>query len=110
MPAYKIASFEITDHILIKIDRKACNYILGMASKGELEEAINLLRENGTKNICMLKCTSAYPAKPEDANLLTIKNMIESFNVIGGLSDHTLGIEVPIASVCMKVLLKNILH
>ena len=48
-----------------------------------------------------VKCTSAYPAKPEDANLLTIKNMIESFNVIGGLSDHTLGIEVPIASVCL---------
>ena len=72
-----------------------------MASKGELEEAVNLLRENGTTQICMLKCTSAYPAAPEDANLLTIKNMKESFNVIGGLSDHTLGIEVPIASVCI---------
>ena len=45
----------------------------------------------------MLKCTSAYPAKPDDANLLTIKNMMESFNVISGLSDHTLGVEVPIA-------------
>ena len=104
MPAYKIASFEITDHILIKKIAQTGKPVIissGMASKGELEEAINLLRENGTKNICMLKCTSAYPAKPEDANLLTIKNMIESFNVIGGLSDHTLGIEVPIASVCL---------
>jgi len=49
----------------------------------------------------MLKCTSAYPAKPEDANLITIKHMMDTFNVIGGLSDHTLGIEVPIASVVL---------
>ena len=104
MPAYKIASFEITDHILIKRIAKTGKPVIissGMASKGELEEAINLLRENGCTQIAMLKCTSAYPAKPEDANLATIKNMMESFNVIGGLSDHTLGIEVPIASVCL---------
>jgi pseudaminic acid synthase len=104
VPAYKIASFEITDHILIKRIAQTGKPVIissGMASKGELEEAVNLLRENGTTQICMLKCTSAYPAKPEDANLLTIKNMMESFNVVGGLSDHTLGIEVPIASVCL---------
>lgn len=104
VPAYKIASFEITDHVLIKRIAKTGKPVIissGMASKGELEEAVNLLRENGTTQICMLKCTSAYPAKPEDANLLTIKNMIESFNVVGGLSDHTLGVEVPIASVCL---------
>ena len=104
VPAYKIASFEITDHVLIKKIAQTGKPVIissGMASKGELEEAINLLRENGTTQICMLKCTSAYPSKPEDANLLTIKNMKESFNVIGGLSDHTLGIEVPIASVCL---------
>ena len=104
VPAYKIASFEITDHILIKRIAQTGKPVIissGMASKGELEEAVNLLRKNGTTEICMLKCTSAYPAKPEDANLLTIKNMKESFNVIGGLSDHTLGIEVPIASVCL---------
>lgn len=104
MPAYKIASFEITDHVLIKKIAQTGKPVIissGMASKGELEEAVNLLRENGTTQICMLKCTSAYPAKPEQANLLTIKNMMESFNVIGGLSDHTLGIEVPIASVCL---------
>ena len=104
VPAYKIASFEITDHVLIKKIAQTGKPVIissGMASKGELEEAVNLLRENGTTQICMLKCTSAYPSKPEDANLLTIKNMKESFNVIGGLSDHTLGIEVPIASVCL---------
>ena len=57
MPAYKIASFEITDHILIKKIAQTGKPVIissGMASKGELEEAINLLRENGTKNICML--------------------------------------------------------
>ena len=72
-----------------------------MASLSELNDAVSLLRENGTTQIAMLKCTSAYPAKPEDANLNTIKHMIETFNVIGGLSDHTLGIEVPIASVVL---------
>jgi pseudaminic acid synthase len=104
VPAYKIASFEITDHVLIKKIAQTGKPVIissGMASKGELEEAVNLLRENGTTQICMLKCTSAYPAKPEDANLSTIKNMIESFNVVCGLSDHTLGVEVPIASVCV---------
>jgi len=104
VPAYKIASPEITDHILIKKIAQTGKPVIissGMASKGELEEAVNLLRENGTTQICMLKCTSAYPAEPEDANLMTIPNMIDSFDVIGGLSDHTLGIEVPIASICL---------
>ena len=72
-----------------------------MASLSELNDAVSLLREHGTTQIAMLKCTSAYPAKPEDANLNTIKHMMETFNVIGGLSDHTLGVEVPIASVVL---------
>lgn len=104
VPCYKIASCEITDHILIKrIGQTGKPVIIssGMASAGELEEAVSLLRANGTQDICMLKCTAEYPAKPSDANLVTIKNMMDTFNVIGGLSDHTLGIEVPIASVCM---------
>lgn len=104
VPCYKIASCEITDHILIKKIAQTGKPVIissGMASIGELEEAVNLLRGNGTKDICMLKCTAEYPAKPEDANLLTIKNMMDTFNVVGGLSDHTLGIEVPIASVCL---------
>jgi pseudaminic acid synthase len=103
-PCYKIASFEITDHILIKRIAQTGKPVIissGMASLSELNDAISLLREHGTTQIAMLKCTSAYPAKPEDANLNTIKHMMETFNVIGGLSDHTLGIEVPIASVVL---------
>ena len=72
-----------------------------MASLSELNDAVSILRENGTTQLCMLKCTSAYPAKPEDANLITIKHMAETFGIITGLSDHTLGIEVPIASVIL---------
>lgn len=104
VPCYKIASCEITDHILLKKVAETKKPVIissGMASLGELEEAVNILRNNGCKDICMLKCTAEYPAKPEDANLLTIQNMINTFNVIGGLSDHTLGIEVPIAAVCL---------
>ena len=104
IPAYKIASFEITDHILIKKIAQTGKPVIissGMASLNELNDAITLLRENGCNQIAMLKCTSAYPAKHEDANLNTIKHMMETFNVIGGLSDHTLGIEVPIASVVL---------
>jgi pseudaminic acid synthase len=103
-PCYKIASFEITDHILIKRIAQTGKPVIissGMASLSELNDAISLLREHGTTQIAMLKCTSAYPAKPEDANLNTIKHMMETFNVIGGLSDHTLGIDVPIASVVL---------
>jgi pseudaminic acid synthase len=112
VPCYKIASCEITDHILLKKIAETKKPVIissGMASLGELEEAVTLLRKHGTIEICMLKCTAEYPAKPEDANLLTIKNMIKTFNVIGGLSDHTLGIEVPIASVCFgaKVIEKH---
>jgi len=112
VPCYKIASCEITDHILIKKIAETKKPVIissGMASAGELEEAITILRKNGTTEICMLKCTAEYPAKPEDANLITIKNMMETFNVIGGLSDHTLGIEVPIASICLgaKVIEKH---
>ena len=104
MPAYKIASCEITDHILIKKIAQTGKPVIissGCASIQDLEEAVNLLRDNGCNQICMLKCTSAYPAKKEDANLLTINDMIKRFNVLGGLSDHTLGIEVPTISVAM---------
>ena len=104
IPAYKIASFEIVDHVLIKRIAQTGKPVIissGMASFEELQEAIDILRNNGCKQICMLKCTSAYPAKTSDANLLTMKDMSEKFNVITGLSDHTLGIEVPIASVVL---------
>jgi pseudaminic acid synthase len=102
--AYKIASFEITDHILIKKIAKTGKPVIissGMASFNELCEAIKLLKNNGCNNIALLKCTSAYPSLPEDANLITIQHNKNSFNVVCGLSDHTLGIEVPIASVAL---------
>jgi pseudaminic acid synthase len=104
MPAYKIASCEITDHILIKKIAETKKPVIissGNASIEELQEAVDLLRANGTTDICMLKCTAAYPAKPEDANLLTINDMMTRYNVVGGLSDHTLGHEVPTLSVAM---------
>lgn len=111
-PFYKIASCEITDHILLKKIAQTKKPVIissGMASKIELQEAVDILRINGTHDICMLKCTAEYPAKQDDANLITIKDMVESFNVIGGLSDHTLGIEVPIASILLgaKVIEKH---
>tara|TARA_B100000963_G_C22560972_1_gene641323 strand:- start:268 stop:1353 length:1086 start_codon:yes stop_codon:yes gene_type:complete len=104
MPAYKIASCEITDHILIKRIAQTGKPVIissGNATIDDLDDAIKVLRDNGCNEICMLKCTAAYPAKKEDANLLTIKDMMERYNVIGGLSDHTLGIEVPTVSVAM---------
>lgn len=104
IPAYKIASCEITDHILIKKIAETGKPVIissGNASIQDLEEAVSVLRNNGCHQICMLKCTAAYPAKKEDANLLTINDMVKRFNVIGGLSDHTLGIEVPTLSVAM---------
>ena len=104
VPCYKIASCEITDHLLLKKVAQTKKPVIissGMASFIELEQAVNILRENGTPEICMLKCTAEYPAKLEDANLITIQDMIDKFNIIGGLSDHTLGIEVPVASVCL---------
>jgi pseudaminic acid synthase len=112
VPCYKIASCEITDHILLRRIAETKKPVIissGMASKNELKEAIDILRKYGTSEICMLKCTAEYPAKPEDANLLTINDMINSFNIIGGLSDHTLGIEVPISAVCLgaKVIEKH---
>ena len=105
-------SFEIVDHVLIKRIAQTGKPVIissGMASFQELQEAIDLLRNNGCTQICMLKCTSAYPAKLEDANLITINDMINRFNVVGGLSDHTLGPIVPISSVALgaKVIEKH---
>ena len=111
-PAYKIASCEVTDHILIKRIAETGKPVIissGGASLEDLESAVHVLRSNGTKHIVMLKCTAAYPADPADANLRTMVNMKETYNVIPGLSDHTLGPTVPIASVTLggKVIEKH---
>lgn len=104
VPAYKIASFEITDIPLIEyIASRGKPMILstGIASLSDIEEAIIACRRVGNNQIALLKCTSAYPAPLEDMNLRTIPNLAETFGVIVGLSDHTLGITVPIAAVSL---------
>lgn len=113
VPAYKVASFEINDIPLIEyMASKGKPMILatGIATLSDIEEAVNACRRVGNNQIIVLKCTSAYPAPLEDVNLNTIPNLAGTFNVIPGLSDHTLGIEVPIASIALgaKVIEKHV--
>jgi pseudaminic acid synthase len=101
---YKIASFELNDIPLIKKVAKTGKPIImstGMATISEISEALEAARTNGCKEIVLLKCTSAYPADPKNANLMSIKSMREVFGVEVGLSDHTMGIAVPVASVVL---------
>lgn len=104
VPAYKIASFEITDIPFIEyIASKEKPVIIstGIATLSDIEEAVNACRRMENNQIALLKCTSSYPAPVEDANLRTIPNIAETFNVVAGLSDHTLGSEVAIAAVAL---------
>ena len=104
VPAYKIASFEITDIPLIEyIASKGKPVIIstGIATLADIEEAVNACKKMGNNQIALLKCTSAYPAPLEESNLRTIPNMAGTFNTVVGLSDHTLGISAPIASVAL---------
>lgn len=104
VPIYKIASFEITDIPLIEYvssKRKPVIISTGIATLEDIELAIATCRNNGCENITILKCTSAYPAPIEEANLSTIPDMAKRFNVKVGLSDHTLGISVPITAVAL---------
>ena len=112
VPAYKIASFEITDLPLIEYVASKNKPIIistGIATLQEIEDAVSVCRKVGNEQIILLKCTSAYPAKIEDANLVTMQNMKETFGVEVGLSDHTLGITAPIVSVALgaKVIEKH---
>jgi pseudaminic acid synthase len=104
VPAYKVASFEIVDIPLIqKIARTGKPIILstGMASLAEIEEAVHAIRNEGNDQIALLKCTSAYPALPEEMNLRTIPHLSQMFDLPVGISDHTLGISVPVAAVAL---------
>jgi len=112
VPAYKVASFEITDIPLIEyIASKGKPIIIstGIATLADIEEAVNACKRMGNEQIILLKCTSAYPAPVEEANLLTIPNMSDTFGTIVGLSDHTLGSSVAIASIALgaKVIEKH---
>ncbi|MEH1867860.1 MAG: pseudaminic acid synthase [Nostoc sp.] len=104
VPCYKIASFENTDLPLIsKVASTGKPMIIstGMATISELDETVRTAREAGCQDLILLKCTSSYPATPENTNLLTIPQMRELFNVQVGLSDHTMGIGVAVASVAL---------
>lgn len=104
VPCYKIASFEIVHLPLIKKIAQTGKPIImstGMASVTELDEAVSVAKNNGCKDLILLKCTSAYPATPSNSNLLTIPHMRQLFDCEVGLSDHTLGIGVAVASVAL---------
>jgi len=100
-PAYKIASFEITDIPLIEyVASKGKPIIIstGIAGIDDIELAVEACRRVGNNNIALLKCTSSYPAPIEEANLSMIKDLQDRFNVISGLSDHTMGSTAPIVA------------
>ena len=104
VPAHKVASFELVDIPLIqKMARTGKPLIIstGMATIEEIDEAVKSARASGATEIALLKCTSAYPAPAEEMNLRTIPEMARRFEVPVGLSDHTMGIAVPVAAVAL---------
>ncbi|GED01470.1 pseudaminic acid synthase [Bacillus atrophaeus] len=104
VPIYKIASFENTDIPLIKKVAATGKPIIistGMATVAEIDETIRAAKEAGCKELILLKCTSTYPASPENTNISTIPHMKELFNCQVGLSDHTMGTGVAVASVAL---------
>ncbi|KPH96340.1 N-acetylneuraminate synthase [Pseudoalteromonas porphyrae] len=101
-PAYKIASPELIDHALIRkvaATGKPMIMSTGGATLAEITDAVQVAEQAGVKELCVLKCTSTYPAPAESINLATIPHLADSFKCPVGLSDHTLGNDVPIASV-----------
>jgi len=103
-PCYKIGSTENTDFNLLKKVAKTGKPLIistGMATVSDLGEIVSTVRKAGCKDLVLLKCTAAYPAKASDANLLTIPNMSNMLNCHIGLSDHTLGTGVAVASVAI---------
>lgn len=103
-PAYKVASFEITDIPLIRYmasKQKPMIISTGIASISEIKEAVDACKGEGNYDITLLKCTSSYPAPYEEINLLTIPNMKDTFGVNVGLSDHTMGSTVALGAVAL---------
>ncbi|MFC1869954.1 N-acetylneuraminate synthase [Chloroflexota bacterium] len=104
MPAFKVASGEITNYLLLKhIARKKKPIILssGMSTLEEIEEALAVIRGEGAEEIVLLHCVSCYPAKIEDMNLKAMETLRHAFKLPVGLSDHTLGITIPVAAVAL---------
>jgi len=102
-PAYKIASFEITDIPLIEYTASKMKPIIlstGISTQEDISLAIDTCLRVGNKNIALLKCTSSYPAPLEEANISMIKDLASRYSVITGLSDHTIGSLAPVISVC----------
>lgn len=102
VPAYKIASFENIHLPLIRKTAATGKPLIistGMASEEEIEEAVNAAREGGCQQLCLLKCTSTYPASPKSSNVSTIKHLKERFGCEAGLSDHTMGVGVAVAAI-----------
>jgi pseudaminic acid synthase len=104
VPVYKIASFENTDWPLLKKVASTGKPVImstGVASLADIDESVKLLRQVGCRDLILLKCTSTYPASPENTNLSTIPHMAQLFNCPVGLSDHTMGIGASVAAVAL---------
>ena len=104
VPAYKIASYEINDTPLIKYAAKTGKPIIistGVATVSDISKAVDACLEVGNESVILLKCTSSYPCPYEEMNIRTIPNLSETFGCLSGLSDHTYGDEVAIASVAL---------
>tara|TARA_X000000950_G_scaffold201757_1_gene242908 strand:+ start:7219 stop:8265 length:1047 start_codon:yes stop_codon:yes gene_type:complete len=103
-PAYKVASFEVTDLTLLKNiahTKKPVIMSTGMADQYEIEEAVTTLKSNGTTSLAILHCVSGYPTSPKDANLKTITDLKNKYNCVVGLSDHTLTNATAISAVAL---------
>jgi pseudaminic acid synthase len=104
VPVYKVASFENVDLPLLRYIAKTGKPIImstGMATLAEIDEAVRTIRDAGGEQLALLKCTSAYPAPPEEMNLRTIPHLAQAFGLPTGLSDHTLDVAVPVAAVAL---------
>jgi pseudaminic acid synthase len=114
VPAYKIASFEITDIPLIELVASQGKPVIistGIAEKEDIELALEACRRMGNNDIALLKCTSSYPAPIEEANMVMVRDLAEKYEVITGLSDHTIGSTVPIVATCFgaKIIEKHLI-
>ena len=113
-PLYKVASFELTDHELLKSIAKTKKPVIlstGLGNFQEIEESVNILKDNGSKNIAVLHCISGYPTPTSDLNLATIKDLRNKLNLVTGFSDHTKGINASIAATAFgaKIIEKHLI-